>query len=388
MILYVFGRPDRPQFLVRQALHTITSMGILIVDDDPMTLELLQTILRNAGYGQVHGEADPAAGFALVAKLKPELIVLDMQMPGMRGVEFCRRLKKSWQTRDIPVIMITSSQGSIDDAINQAFAAGCFDFISKPLHAAEVLARIQSALTVRRALVKLQDELKLRAEIEKVLQASEYRFRAIAELTPDAIVIVDCSEHIVYWNRGAEQMFGYSRDEVMGRPMYSLLSERFRDADQRAFLSLSKSDVAGLFGKIIEAWGLKKSGEEFPMESSMAAWEEDGEVFFSAAIRDLSDRYSAENQRIAQEKFNSVLEMAGAVCHELNQPLQVIMGYAEMLQRSLSPDSPQQPQVGKIASQAAKLGEITKKLAAITRYETKGYIQKTRIVDIHKASET
>ena len=123
------------------------------------------------------------------------------------------------------------------------------------------------------------------------------------------------------------------------------------------------------------------------MESSIAAWQEDGEVFFSAAVRDLTERYSAENQRIEQEKFNSVLEMAGAVCHELNQPLQVIMGYAEMLQRSLSPDSPQQPKVDKIAAQAAKLGEITKKLAAITRYETKGYIQKTRIVDIQKASE-
>jgi two-component system, cell cycle sensor histidine kinase and response regulator CckA len=368
-------------------VHAITSMSILIVDDDPLTVEMLQNILLRAGYLRVHGAGDSVAGFSLVPEVKPDLIVLDLQMPGMSGLEFCRQLRNSGGGKDIPVIMITAGSGNMDEIINQAFDAGCFDFISKPLRAAEVLARIKSALTIRRALLKLQDELQLRAEIEKVLQASEYRFRAIAELTPDAIVIVDSKEHIVYWNRGAEQMFGYTRDEVMGRPMYCLLADRFRDDDQRGFNAIAKSEIAGLYGKIIEAYGLKKSGQEFPMEGSMAAWQEDDEVFFSATIRDLSERYNTEAQRIEREKLNSVLEMAGAVCHELNQPLQVIMGYAEMLQQNLPPDSPQQLRVEKISAQAEKLGNITQKLAAITRYETKSYIQKTRIVDIHKASE-
>ena len=92
-------------------------------------------------------------------------------------------------------------------------------------------------------------------------------------------------------------------------------------------------------------------------------------------------------KRIEREKLNSVLEIAGAVCHELNQPLQVIMGYTEMLQQNFSPGSPHFAKVTMISDQAAKLGSITKKLAAVTRYETKNYIQKTRIVDIHKASE-
>ena len=362
-------------------------MKILIIDDDPLTVELLQNILRHAGFEQVQGEGDPVAALALVPEFNPDLIVLDMQMPGMSGLEFCARLKKSTSTMGIPVIMITAGSGSVDDTINQAYGAGCFDFITKPLHAAEVLARIKSALTIRRALLKLQDELKLRAEIEKVLQASEYRFRAIAELTPDAIVIADVHEHIVFWNRGSEQMFGYMRDEVMGRHIDFLLAERFREADKRGFQALSKTDVSGLFGKRIEAWGVSKSGREFPLETSMAAWPEGNSVFFSATIRDLTERHSAEEQRIEQEKLNSILELAGAVCHELNQPLQVIMGYAEMLQQSLSPDSPQHSRIEKISAQAAKLGDITKKLAAITRYETKSYIQKTRIVDIQKASQ-
>ena len=335
----------------------------------------------------MHGAGDPVTGFPLVIELKPDLIVLDMQMPGMGGLEFCSRLKKSKKTKDIPVIMITAGPGKIDDAINQAFDAGCFDFISKPLRSAEVLARIKSALTIRRALLKLQDELQLRSQIEKVLQASEYRFRAVAELAPDAIVIADSNEQVQYWNRGAEQMFGYNRAEVIGRSIQFLLAERFREASTLAFSDIAKTDLSVLFGKIIEARGVRKSGQEFPMEISVAAWQESDAVLFSATIRDLSERHSAEIQRIEQEKLNSVLEMAGAVCHELNQPLQVILGYAEMLQQSLPPDSPHQLRVEKIASQAAKLGDITKKLAAITRYETKSYIQKTRIVDIHKASE-
>ena len=368
-------------------MHTITSMRILIVDDDPLTVELLQNILKHAGFEQVQGEGDPVAGLSLVPEFKPDLILLDMQMPGMSGLEFCGRLKKSKTTVDIPVIIITAGSGSVDDTINQAYGAGCFDFIGTPLRAAELLARIKSALTIRRALLKLQDELRLRRDIEKVLQASEYRFRAIAELTPDAIVIADINENIVYWNRGSEQMFGYTRDEVMGRPIHFLLAERFREADKRAFKAISKADISALFGKIIEAWGIRKSGQEFPMEISLAAWQEGDALLFSATIRDLTERHIAEQQRIEQEKLNSVLEMAGAVCHELNQPLQVILGYAEMLQQNFPPDSPQLAKAEKIVDQAAKLGDITKKLSAITRYETKSYIQKTRRVDIHKASE-
>ena len=188
-------------------------------------------------------------------------------------------------------------------------------------------------------------------------------------------VVMDCEAGLEHISRQTTQDIDF------------LLAERFREADKRGFQALSKTDVSGLFGKRIEAWGVSKSGREFPLESSMAAWQEGTTVFFSATIRDLTERHTAEEQRIEQEKLNSVLEMAGAVCHELNQPLQVIMGYAEMLQQNLPPDSPQQLRVEKIAAQAEKLGNITQKLADITRYETKSYIQKTRIVDIHKASE-
>ncbi len=87
-----------------------------------------------------------------------------------------------------------------------------------------------------------------------------------------------------------------------------------------------------------------------------------------------------------QEKFRGVLEMAGAVCHELNQPLQAISGYSELLLMSLKEGDPHHEQIGKIKGLVDRMGEITKKLMGITKYKTKGYLN-GNIIDIDKASK-
>jgi len=93
-----------------------------------------------------------------------------------------------------------------------------------------------------------------------------------------------------------------------------------------------------------------------------------------------------QNALAEKEKFQGVLEMAGAVCHELNQPLMVISGYSEMLQIDLSEDDPQYKMIRNISEQVYRLGAITKKLMSITRYKAKNYLA-GNIVDIDEASK-
>jgi len=93
-----------------------------------------------------------------------------------------------------------------------------------------------------------------------------------------------------------------------------------------------------------------------------------------------------QNALAEKEKFQGVLEMAGAVCHELNQPLMVISGYSEMLQMDLSEDDPQYKMIRNISEQVYRLGAITKKLMSITRYKAKNYLA-GNIVDIDEASK-
>jgi CheY-like chemotaxis protein len=99
-------------------------------------------------------------------------------------------------------------------------------------------------------------------------------------------------------------------------------------------------------------------------------------------------RHRSESERIYREKLQAVLETAGAVCHELNQPMMAISGHTELLLDTLEPDDPVFLKISKIKSQVERMGAITQKLMGITRYETKDYVQGERIVDIEKSSLT
>jgi len=95
--------------------------------------------------------------------------------------------------------------------------------------------------------------------------------------------------------------------------------------------------------------------------------------------------------KIAEDKRGKIgwlLEMAGAICHELNQPLHVIGGYSELLQLMMDENDPLYPKLKSITEQVAKLGEITAKLSKITTYETREYIGGKKIIDIDKSTKT
>ena len=95
----------------------------------------------------------------------------------------------------------------------------------------------------------------------------------------------------------------------------------------------------------------------------------------------------SEEERLEKERLQVSLEMAGAVCHELNQPIQGISSYAESLLNSLPPDSPAHGQAKGVLDLAGRMGVITRKLMQITRYETKDYLKGVRIIDIDRAAE-
>jgi len=93
-----------------------------------------------------------------------------------------------------------------------------------------------------------------------------------------------------------------------------------------------------------------------------------------------------EHERVQKEKLQGIIEMAGAVCHEMNQALQIISGLSELLVLDISEDNPLYSNIQKIKGQIARMGETTKKLMNITRYETKGYLE-GKIIDIDRAGD-
>jgi len=126
-------------------LSSTANADILIVDDTPANLNVLSAILGKRGY-RVRPAINGALALKAAQKAAPDLILLDVQMPGMDGYEVCRQLKSDPQTRDIPVVFISALDDVLDKV--EAFQAGGVDYITKPFQIEEVLARVENQLVL------------------------------------------------------------------------------------------------------------------------------------------------------------------------------------------------------------------------------------------------
>lgn len=130
---------------------------LLIVDDTPENIQVLGGLLRDNGYA-INVAMNGVDALASVARVAPELILLDVMMPGMDGFEVCRRLKSDVATRDIPVMFLTAKTET--EHVVQGFDLGAVDYVTKPFQAAELLRRVETHIT----LARLREELEAKVE--------------------------------------------------------------------------------------------------------------------------------------------------------------------------------------------------------------------------------
>jgi PAS domain S-box-containing protein len=147
---------------------------------------------------------------------------------------------------------------------------------------------------VQERTAQLRREILDRREAEKALGESEARFRAVADSTPDGIVTVDHCGTIIYWNNGARNIFGYEQEEIIGKPVQVLIPARLRATDRSLMEGVRQAGGMMRAHKPVVSVGLRKGGVEFPSEISFSAWRVGDRIFFSAIIRDITDRTQAE----------------------------------------------------------------------------------------------
>src|SRR5436190_9713477 len=141
------------------------SETILIVDDTPANLGVLVETLGAAGYQLMVAE-DGKEALTQTAQTQPDLILLDVMMPGIDGFETCQRLKAQPHTRDIPVLFMTALNETADKV--KAFAAGGVDYITKPIEHEEAIARVRTHLALRRLQRELQAEVALKDKFMRI----------------------------------------------------------------------------------------------------------------------------------------------------------------------------------------------------------------------------
>lgn len=190
-------------------------------------------------------------------------------------------------------------------------AVGLLGLANKPGGFTENDARLSSAFG-ELAAIALRN-----AWATELLQDSEERFRSVVETAGDAVISIDADGNTVYWNRAAETIFGYEAGEMIGKPITEIMPERFRSPHMEGMARATTTGETRMVGNTVEMSGLRKDGSEFPLELSLATWKSRGSTFFTAVVRDITERKKVDELKD---------EFIGLVSHELRSPLTVVIG--------------------------------------------------------------
>jgi PAS domain S-box-containing protein len=208
------------------------------------------------------------------------------------------------------------------------------------------------------------------------------QYRTLFELSPSGIILEDQHGKILDVNPAFCKTVGYQRKELIGKKIHMLAHPELRE-------SVDKNLAKLLHGKILKhnAKSVRKDGSICHMElNEKKITLPNGEEGILCIAQDSTERVIAQEDRIQREKLQGVLEMAGAVCHELNQPLTTLYITSDLLL-----DFPKKEKLKEnihvIKNEAVRIGKITYKLMKITKYQTRDYLNGSRIFDIDKASQ-
>lgn len=252
---------------------------ILVIDDSPEIRLLATVLLEREGYEVISAD-NGEDGLKRATETAPDLILLDVMLPGMDGYEVCRWLKQSEALRDIPVIFM-SAQDDVP-AQTQGFTAGGADYVTKPLSVPVLLARVRTHVALhaqRRSL--------------------EGMFRDALEYAPDAIVLIDPQWRIVHANARTLELFGYLREQLIGQPVDLLVPARLREHHherRKLYADLHPGDLK--LGVNTDC--LRNDGTEFAGELSVGLLRTNRGPLLMTVVRDVTD-----SRRIQQEMADS-----------------------------------------------------------------------------------
>jgi PAS domain S-box-containing protein len=244
---------------------------------------------------------------------------------------------------------------------------------------------------------RLQHSTQKRRTETESRESTEGRLRRYLSILD---TLINTIAHPIYFKdqagvfRGCNQAFA---QEIMGLSRSAIIDQQGRDLDagapqlllrelDREERQLSPRGPRHTFEASVQ--GTDGKNREFLISLSLIPTDTEHGSGCVGVLLDMTDRNRAAVEQAEREKFQGVIETAGAVCHELNQPLQALTGYAEMLLDNPSVPAELQRITATIQSQVRRMADITGKLQRITHYKTQSYGNGATIIDIHKASQS
>lgn len=273
---------------------------ILIVDDEPKNCRLLGALLRPEGYQTIMAASGEEA-LNIVAKHAPDLILLDIMMPGMDGYEVAKTIKANELTSHIPIIMLTAQidrQARLD-----GLSAGAEEFLTKPVDRAELWLRVRNLLRLK-AYGDLLINHSLRLEQEVLARtATLQRFQSAMDSTADAIFLIDrASQCFIEVNATACKLFGYSREEFLALDPTELST----NTQQQLGCELDVIIAGSAGGTHEELLVKRKDGSSVTVEMHRHAMRSNGSMVIVAVLRDITERKQSEQRMYELAHYDTV----------------------------------------------------------------------------------
>lgn len=249
---------------------------LLIVDDVPLILTMMETLFDNQGY-RLHFAENGRQALQKSRTVRPDLILLDLMLPDMTGIEVCEKVRADWELAEIPIIMITaiSERGMRLTALE----AGADEYITKPFDSVELLARVRTVLRLNRY---------------RHLLAERARFQRLTELSPDGIIILNSHLRVVFANQATRPLLGLDRDEsLVGRHLNDFVAG-YEQLTAMRFLQGVLADEAD--GQRLETIFLRKNGYPLPVELSAARVQWGPDVAIQVIVHDIREHKRSELQ--------------------------------------------------------------------------------------------
>ena len=261
---------------------------ILIVDDQPVNRRLLEALLAPEGYTTLSVGSGQEA-LDLIARRAPDLILLDVMMPGIDGHEVARRLKDDPSTSSIPIIMVTAVIGR--EARLAALAAGAEDFLTLPVDRAELWLRVRNLLRLKAFTDFTRNHGIILEQQVRARTADLQRFRTAIDATGDAIFLIDQeTQRFVEVNETACTMLGFTRYEFLAIDSYGFSASLIEQVQ-----NIAQAMSAGhAEQRLAEIELLGKDGLRIPVEVNRMAHQFGASWVVVAVVRDITERKKVE----------------------------------------------------------------------------------------------
>jgi PAS domain S-box-containing protein len=344
---------------------------ILIVDDQQFNVLLLVEMLRDVGYACITSTNDPYEVCALHKKNHYDLILLDLQMPGMDGFQVMEGLKEIETDGYLPVLVITAQPGHK----LRALAAGAKDFVSKPFNLVEVQTRIHNMLEVRLLYKKLEDSNKTLEQrvLEQTVELceSEYRLKFAIEGSGDGVWDWNIQTNETQYSSRWREMLGYAEHDIL--PTNQEWVNRIHPDEQSFVAGVMQAYLDGKTANYVVEYRLRcKDGSyKWVLDRGImiSPIEDDKPLRMIGTHTDISERKHREQQdkKHLEElahvtRLGLMGELASGIAHEVNQPLAAISTYTQVSLNLINTENPDLIKLSEILyktqQQALRAGRI------------------------------